>query len=71
MTVAEAKQVLEDAGYCVNTLWNVQDIMDGYECTEEQARQLLDDAYNNDQTHNNFGEVVMILADMSGIEKKQ
>lgn len=47
MTVEQAKQVLKDNGYFVDNLWSVRDVQDMYECTEEQAQEVLDRALTN------------------------
>ena len=48
MTIAGAKRFLEEQGYYTSNLWQVSDIMKNYECTEEQAQEVLDTALNND-----------------------
>jgi hypothetical protein len=50
MTIAGAKQFLEEQGYYTSNLWHVADVMENYECTEEQAQEVLDLALNNDYT---------------------
>jgi hypothetical protein len=44
--VREAKQVLKDAGFCVDVLWHIHDVysvMNG-EVTREEAERILRDA---------------------------
>jgi hypothetical protein len=41
MTIAEAKQVLRNEGYFVDNLWHVSDVQNNFECTDEQAQDIL------------------------------
>jgi hypothetical protein len=41
MTIAEAKQVLRNEGYFVDNLWHVSDIQNNFECTDDQAQDIL------------------------------
>lgn len=43
-TINEAKEVLRKAGYFMDNLWHIQDVMDRYECDEETAMEILEDA---------------------------
>jgi hypothetical protein len=44
ITTEQAKKVLSDAGYCVENLWHISDVTENYHCTDEQAKELLNDA---------------------------
>ena len=46
--VQKAKAVLKQHGYYVDNLWSTQDVTDRYECTEEQAQEVLDKALTNE-----------------------
>ncbi len=39
--IEQARQVLEDAGYQVTNLWHIDDIKDNYDCTDEEAMEIL------------------------------
>jgi len=41
MTTAEAKQLLRNEGYFVDNLWHVRDVQNNFECTDEQAQDVL------------------------------
>ncbi len=45
-----AKQLLRDNGYFVDNLWRTFDVTLNYECTEEQAQEVLLNALQNDAT---------------------
>lgn len=46
--VEKAKAVLKQHGYFVGNLWSTQDVTDRYECTEEQAQEVLEKALTNE-----------------------
>jgi hypothetical protein len=48
--IEQAKAILKQYGYFVDNLWSTQDVTDRYECTEEQAYDVLDTALNNEAT---------------------
>jgi hypothetical protein len=39
--IDQAKEVLRKAGYHVDSLWHVQDVTDRYECSEDNAYEIL------------------------------
>tara|TARA_R110000751_G_scaffold131443_1_gene233781 strand:- start:154 stop:369 length:216 start_codon:yes stop_codon:yes gene_type:complete len=47
MNTKQAKQVLKNAGYCVENLLHVSDVTDNYHCTESQASEVLSEALSN------------------------
>jgi len=50
MTIEQAKQVLRDNGYFVDNLWNVSDVQVVFECTDEEAQEVLLASMTNEQT---------------------
>jgi hypothetical protein len=42
--IEKAKQVLKDAGYQTDNLWHIVDVQNNYNCTEEQAMEVLVEA---------------------------
>ena len=48
--IFEAKKFLEKEGYFVDNLWSVQDVMLNYDCTEEEAQEVLSKALQNEAT---------------------
>lgn len=48
--ITEARKLLRDAGYYVDNLWHISDVMTSYECSESQAQEILDFALTNDAT---------------------
>jgi hypothetical protein len=50
LDINEAKRILKDAGYFVDNLWCVEDVQGNYDCTNEQAQEVLDGALQNEAT---------------------
>jgi hypothetical protein len=48
--VLTARQLLKSRGYFVDNLWSVEDVMDNYNCTQDQAEEVLEMALTNDAT---------------------
>jgi hypothetical protein len=62
MTTEQAKQVLRDAGYYVDNLWHVNDVMDRFECDEDEAQEVLDGALTNSSTMEHIHYVIEAYA---------
>lgn len=58
--VKVARELLRKKGFFVDNLWCVEDVMEDYECTEEQAQRVLDMALTNDST---MQHIWMAIAD--------
>lgn len=48
--VLEARALLRKRGYFVENLWSVDDVTENYNCTPEQAQQVLEMALTNEAT---------------------
>tara|TARA_R110002020_G_scaffold9539_2_gene37448 strand:- start:11015 stop:11242 length:228 start_codon:yes stop_codon:yes gene_type:complete len=46
--VTEALDFLESEGYFVYNLWHVQDVQNNFECTNEEAQEVLEGVLTND-----------------------
>jgi hypothetical protein len=46
--IEEAKEVLRNAGYFVDNLWSVDDIKGRFECDDETAQEIIEDALTNE-----------------------
>ena len=70
MKIEEAKQVLRDAGFQVENLWSLPDVMDNYDCSEEDAMDLLEQTLTNDHVMETIWESMDIIADINNIKRK-
>lgn len=66
MTIAEAKQVLKEAGYFVDNLWHIQDVYNVAEgnIQKDQAMQVLSMALTNDVTTDQVWHSIKISIDI-------
>lgn len=49
--IENAKDILRDAGYYVDNLWHIKDIMGGFNCTNDvEAYRILDKVMTSEQT---------------------
>lgn len=48
LTVEQAREFLESQGYYVKNLWHINDVKDRFECTDEEAQEVLDTALQNE-----------------------
>jgi phosphosulfolactate synthase (CoM biosynthesis protein A) len=71
-TTEQAKQVLREAGYYVDNLWHVSDVMDKYECTKEEAKEVLDGALKIERYYedNTFDAIENYATDL-GLKRKE
>ena len=53
-----AKQVLKDAGYYVDNLWHVNDVLNYYECTDNKAQEILNKALTNEWLIGQINELI-------------
>lgn len=46
--IAIARQILTNAGFCVDSLWHVDDVKNNFHCTDEQAMEILSKSLDSD-----------------------
>jgi hypothetical protein len=68
--VEQAKQILKDNGYYVDNLWCVDDVQANYDCTEEEAQDVLDLALNNEATMEQIWYAINYHAEEQGLIRK-
>ena len=64
----KAKDTLQKAGYYINTLYHIEDVQWIYECTDEQAMEILELAMDNDGTANQVIEEIKYHAEEMGLK---
>ena len=68
--IEDAKQVLRDAGYFVDSLWSIHDVTSIYECTRAEAEMVIDGALTNDATAEQVLFAIGMYADDMGLTEK-
>ena len=69
MTIEGAKKFLEEQGYFTANLWNVDDVISNYECTEEQAQAILHESLCSDYITQEIWEE--IDGNATGLKRKE
>jgi hypothetical protein len=68
--IEKAKQILRDAGYFVDNLWHIDDVQQNYDCTDEQAMEVLECALTNEYTQEQIFDAIDDSADYMGLTRK-
>ncbi len=68
--IKDAKKILEMNGYYTKNLWHTDDVMQNYECTSEEAQELLDKAMTGEWVIEQIFVVIDECADAMEIKKK-
>jgi hypothetical protein len=69
--IEQAKAILKQHGYFVDDLWRVNDVTDRYECTEEQAQEVLDNALTDEATIEQIWLAIDLECDWLDIKLKE
>lgn len=67
----KAIDVLEKAGYYVGSLYHVDDVKTYFDCTDDQAIDVLDSALDNDGTAETIWMAIRDIGDMMGLKEKE
>jgi hypothetical protein len=69
--VLEARALLRSKGYFVDNLWTTDDVTENYNCTQEQAHQVLEMALTNEATMQQIWLAIDDACDTLEIHKNQ
>jgi hypothetical protein len=67
--INEAKEFLKSKGYYTDCMWQIEDVTDIYNCSEQKAHEILDSVLGSDCSET--FEKIDILASMMGIKRKE
>jgi hypothetical protein len=71
MTTQQAIQFLHDKGYYVQNLWHISDVQNRFECTSEEAQDILYNVHNNDAIVERIFEGIDFLGNFNLYKKKK
>jgi hypothetical protein len=71
MTTQQAIQFLHDKGYYVQNLWHISDVQNRFECTSEEAQDILYNVHNNDAIVERIFEGIDFLGNFNRYKKKK
>lgn len=69
-SVEEAKAYLTEQGFYTGNLWSVEDVQNNYDCTQEEALEVLDGALQNEATMEQIWYAINYHAQENGLERK-
>ena len=61
--IKEAKELLKNKGYYVDTLWHIDDVKSKYDCSDDVAQEVLGHAMNTECTMNQIWEAIEYMAE--------
>lgn len=71
MSVDEAKKELDEHGYQTHNLWHIDDVMLQFECDENEAMSILEQALTNDWIVEQIFYVINDIATEEGFKRKE
>ncbi len=69
-TIEEAKSYLTEQGFYTGNLWCVKDVQDNYDCTEDEAQEVLDEALQKNTTMEQIWNAIDYHAQKEGLIRK-
>ena len=69
MNVDQAKKFLEDKGWQTNELWHIDDVKELYECSDDEAMELLIDTIYS--VREDIADAMFLLAKDYGLKRKE
>jgi len=67
--IESAKKILRDNGYFVDNLWQTCDVTINYDCTEQEAQDVLEGALTNDATYQQIWEAISYEAEVMRLKR--
>jgi hypothetical protein len=67
----KAKELLEKQGYQVYNLWHIEDVTGNYNCTDDEAMEVLIAALTNESVIQQIWHAINFHAEENGLKQKQ
>jgi len=67
--IEEAKALLKENGYQVGNLWQIEDAQFYYDCTDEEAHEVIYQALTNDATMEQIWFALHFHAEENGLKR--
>jgi len=68
--IDDAKKLLRSEGYFVDNLWQTEDVTMNYDCTEEEAQEVLEGALTNEATYQQIWEAISYEAESMNLKRR-
>lgn len=59
--IKQAKETLKKNGYFVDNLWSIEDVQDIFNCSDEEAQDVLNIALTNEGTMHHIWSVIRFV----------
>jgi len=69
--IEQAKTVLTNEGFNTSNLWQVEDVTQNYDCTDEKAQEVLDTALKSQYIVEKIFEEIDIICEEFKLNKKE
>tara|TARA_Y100001973_G_C5004064_1_gene235102 strand:- start:153 stop:455 length:303 start_codon:yes stop_codon:yes gene_type:complete len=69
--ISQAKDMLTEAGYYIGNLYHVDDVKTYFDCTDDEAMEVLDSALDNDGTSETIWMAIRDIGDMMGLKEQE
>ena len=69
--ISQAKDTLTEAGYYIGNLYQVEDVQTYFDCTDDEALDVLDGAMDNEGTAEQVWTAIREVGDMMGLKEKE
>ena len=69
--IDKAKEFLKSKGYFTYTLWSTDDVAMNYDCTEEEAMEVLSRVFNNEWINEQIFDSITIIAESLNLKPKE
>ncbi len=64
LTIESAKQFLKDNGYFTENMWQISDVTDKYNCTKDEAMNVLNEVLNGDRIKQEINETIDLVCSL-------
>jgi frataxin-like iron-binding protein CyaY len=61
---------LKSKGYYTDNLWQIDDVKGKFECDDDEAQEVLDNAFNNEATYDQIWLSIEYAGEHFGLEQK-
>lgn len=68
--IDDAKKLLKEHGYFVDNLWQTCDVTNNYDCTEEEAQEVLEKALNYESVYELVWEGISYEAEDMNLKRR-
>jgi hypothetical protein len=69
--IEKAIETLTIEGYYVEKPWHIEDVQQNYDCTDEEAMEVLDKTFSNEYVNQQIFDSISIIANSMNLKHKE